>query len=60
MVFRQTFGFNFNLGWKGSHLAANFTGAAGFKIAQSYRDPSSSQGNYSRRILNVGQVRYQQ
>lgn len=49
---KYTFGFNFNLGWKGFDLAANFTGAAGFKIAQSYRDPSSSQGNYSRRILN--------
>ena len=49
---KYTFGFNFNLGWKGFDLSANFTGAAGFKIAQSYRDPSSSQGNYSRRILN--------
>ena len=49
---KYTFGFNFNLGWKGFDLAANFTGAAGFKIAQSYRDPSSSQSNYSRRILN--------
>ena len=48
---KYTFGFNFNLGWKGFDLSANFTGAAGFKIAQSYRDPSSSQGNYSRRIL---------
>lgn len=48
---KYTFGFNFNLGWRGFDLSANFTGAAGFKIAQSYRDPSSSQGNYSRRIL---------
>lgn len=49
---KYTFGFNFTLGWRGFDLAANFTGAAGFKIAQSYRDPSSSQSNYSRRILN--------
>ena len=48
---KYTFGFNFTLGWRGFDLAANFTGAAGFKIAQSYRDPSSSQANYSRRIL---------
>ena len=49
---KYTFGMNISLGWKGFDLSANFTGAAGFKIAQSYRDPSSSQGNYSRRILN--------
>lgn len=48
---KYTFGFNFNLAWKGVDLSANFTGAAGFQIAQSYRDPSSSQANYSRRIL---------
>lgn len=49
---KYTFGFNFNLGYKGFDLSANFTGAAGFKIAQSYRDPSASQNNYSRRILD--------
>ena len=49
---KYTFGFNVNLAWKGFDLSANFTGAAGFQIAQSYRDPSSSQANYSRRILN--------
>ena len=49
---KYTFGFNLNFGWKGFDLSTNFTGAGGFKIAQSYRDPSSSQGNYSRRILN--------
>ena len=48
---KYTFGFNFSLAWKGFDLSANFTGAAGFQIAQSYRDPSSSQANYSRRIL---------
>lgn len=48
---KYTFGFNFSLAWKGFDLSANFTGAAGFLIAQSYRDPSSSQANYSRRIL---------
>lgn len=48
---KYTFGFNVNLVWKGFDLSANFTGAAGFQIAQSYRDPSSSQANYSRRIL---------
>ena len=48
---KYTFGFNVNLAWKGFDLSANFTGAAGFQIAQSYRDPSSSQANYSRRIL---------
>ena len=48
---KYTFGFNFNLAWKGFDLSANFTGAAGFQIAQSYRNPDSSQANYSRRIL---------
>ena len=48
---KYTFGFNFTLGYKGFDLSANFTGAAGFQIAQSYRDPNSPQGNYSRRIL---------
>ena len=48
---KYTFGFNFSLAWKGFDLSANFTAAAGFQIAQSYRDPSSSQANYSRRIL---------
>jgi len=49
---KYTFGFNFSLGYKGFDLSVNMSGAAGFKIAQSYRDPSSSQGNYSRAILN--------
>lgn len=48
---KYTFGFNFNLAWKGFDLSANFTGAAGFQIAQSYRNPDSPQANYSRRIL---------
>ena len=48
---KYTFGINFNLAWKGFDLSANFTGAAGFQIAQSYRNPDSSQANYSRRIL---------
>ena len=48
---KYTFGFNFNLAWKGFDLSANFTGAVGFQIAQSYRNPDSSQANYSRRIL---------
>ena len=48
---KYTFGFNFNLAWRGFDLSANFTGAAGFQIAQSYRNPDSSQANYSRRIL---------
>ena len=48
---KYTFGFNFNLAWKGFDLSANFTGAAGFQIAQSYRNPDSSQANYSRKIL---------
>ena len=49
---KYTFGFNIMLGWKGFDLSMNATGAAGFKIIQSYRDPNSSQGNYSRAILN--------
>lgn len=49
---KYTFGLNLTFGWKGFDLSANFTGAAGFKIAQSYRDPSGSQGNYSTSILN--------
>ena len=49
---KYTFGFNINLGYKGYDLSLNATGAAGFQIAQSYRDPSSSQSNYGRQILN--------
>ena len=49
---KYTFGFNLSLSWKGFDLSANATGAAGFQIAQSYRDPNSSQGNYSRQILD--------
>ncbi|WP_458773353.1 SusC/RagA family TonB-linked outer membrane protein, partial [Bacteroides cellulosilyticus] len=49
---KYTFGFNINLGYKGFDLSLNATGAAGFQIAQSYRDPNSSQSNYSRQILN--------
>lgn len=49
---KYTFGFNIMLGWKGFDLGLNATGAAGFKIAQSYRDPNSSQANYSRAILD--------
>lgn len=49
---KYTFGFNINLTYKGFDLGLNATGAAGFQIAQSYRDPNSSQGNYSRQILN--------
>ena len=49
---KYTCGFNLTLGHKGFDLSANFTGAAGFQIAQSYRDPNSSQGNYSKSILD--------
>lgn len=49
---KYTFGLNLTLGYKGFDLSLNATGAAGFQIVQSYRDPDSSQGNYSRRILN--------
>ncbi len=49
---KYTFGFNFGISYKGFDLNINATGAAGFKIAQSYRDPNSSQANYSRAILN--------
>lgn len=49
---KYTFGFNASFTYKGFDLGLNFTGAAGFQIAQSYRDPDSSQGNYSRRILS--------
>ena len=49
---KVTFGFNFTLGWKGFDLSANFAGATGFKIAQSYRNPSASQANYATSILN--------
>ena len=49
---QYTFGFNLTMSYKGFDLSANFTGAAGFQIAQSYRDPNSSQGNYSRQILD--------
>ena len=48
---KYTFGFNLTLGYKGFDLSANFTGAACFQIAQSYRDPNASQGNYSKGIL---------
>lgn len=49
---KYTFGFNLSFSYKGFDLSANATGAAGFQIAQSYRDPNSSQGNYSRAILD--------
>jgi len=49
---KYTFGLNFTIGWKGFDLSMNATGAAGFQIAQSYRDPNSAQGNYSRSILD--------
>ena len=49
---KYVFGLNLNLGYKGFDLSLNATGAAGFQIAQSYRDPNSAQANYSRRILN--------
>ncbi len=49
---KYTFGLNLGCEWKGFDLSMNFMGAAGFKIVQSYRDPSSSQGNYSRAILD--------
>jgi len=49
---KYTFGFNLSAQYKGFDLSMNFSGAAGFKIAQSYRDPNSSQANYSRAILN--------
>ena len=49
---KYTFGLNLGCEWKGFDLSMNFIGAAGFKIVQSYRDPSSSQGSYSRAILN--------
>ena len=49
---KYTFGFNFSIGYKGFDLSANFTGAAGFQIVQSYRDPSAPQNNYTRRILD--------
>lgn len=49
---KYTFGLNINLGYKGFDLSLNATGASDFQIAQSYRDPSSSQSNYSRQILN--------
>lgn len=49
---KYTFGFNLSLGWRGFDLSLNATGAAGFKIAQSYRNPDASQANYSRAILS--------
>ncbi len=49
---KYTFGFNFAIGWKGFDFSMNATGAAGFQIVQSYRDPNNSQGNYSRSILD--------
>nr|WP_253945786.1 TonB-dependent receptor [Xylanibacter rodentium] len=49
---KYTFGFNIMLGWKGFDLGLNATGAAGFKIAQSYRNPNAAQANYSRSILD--------
>jgi len=49
---KYTFGFNFSIGYKGFDLSANFSGAADFKIVQAYRDPTSSQANYSRAILD--------
>lgn len=49
---KYTFGFNLGFNWKGLDFSANFSGAAGFKIAQSYRNPDDSQANYSKSILS--------
>ncbi|MCC8119716.1 MAG: TonB-dependent receptor [Bacteroidales bacterium] len=46
------FGFNVNLFWKNFDLSAVFTGATGFKIAQSYRNWTTKQANYTTAILN--------
>lgn len=47
-----TFGVNLNVTYKGFDLSAVGAGAFGFDIVQSYRSPTSSQANYSKRILN--------
>ncbi len=49
---KYTFGLTLNAQYKGLDIAVNLAGAADFQIAQSYRDPNSSQGNYSRAILD--------
>lgn len=47
-----TFGFNVNLFYKGFDLGVTATGAAGFKIAQSYRGHNNQTNNYTTAILN--------
>lgn len=47
-----TFGFNINLYYKNFDLGIVATGAAGFKIMQSYRNQVNRKANYTTRILD--------
>ena len=47
-----TYGFNINLYYKNFDLGLVATGAAGFKIVQSYRNQVSPKANYTTRILD--------
>jgi TonB-linked SusC/RagA family outer membrane protein len=47
-----TFGFNINLYYKNFDLGIIATGAAGYKIVQSYRSQTSQYSNYTTRILD--------
>ena len=47
-----TFGFNINLYYKNFDLGLTATGAAGFKLVQSYRNQTAKLANYTTRILD--------
>ena len=47
-----TFGFNINLFYKNFDLGLTATGAAGFKLVQSYRNQTAKQANYTTQILD--------
>lgn len=49
---KYTYGFNINLYYKNFDLGLVATGAAGFKIVQSYRNQVSKKSNYTTRILD--------
>jgi TonB-dependent starch-binding outer membrane protein SusC len=48
----HVFGFRFSAAYKNIDLSVSTNGVAGNKIAQSYRDPASSYGNWTTEILN--------
>ena len=52
VCFKFTYGFNINLYYKNFDFGVVATGAAGFQIAQSYRDWDNTKANYTSSILD--------